>query len=163
MNPCPCGYHTDPGHTCTCSEGQIQNYLGRISGPLMDRIDIHVDVPAVSFKDLQNKQNGESSEKIRKRVQQARQRQTLRFERFKDCHCNAHMTTRMIREFAPLDETCNLLLEQASLQLGLSARAFSRIQKVALTIADLAESETILPEHVSEAIQYRSLDKTLEF
>jgi magnesium chelatase family protein len=129
----------------------------------MDRIDIHVDVPAVSFKDLQNKQNGESSEKIRKRVQQARQRQTLRFERFKDCHCNAHMTTRMIREFAPLDETCNLLLEQASLQLGLSARAFSRIQKVALTIADLAESETILPEHVSEAIQYRSLDKTLEF
>lgn len=159
MNPCPCGYHTDPGHPCTCGEGQIQNYLNRISGPLMDRIDIHVDVPAVSIKDLQNKKNGESSASIRKRVQKARERQTQRFSKFKNIHCNAHMTTRMIRDFAPLDGTCNLLLEQASLQLGLSARAFSRIQKVALTIADLAEQDKILPEHVSEAIQYRSLDK----
>jgi magnesium chelatase family protein len=163
MNPCPCGYHTDPGHTCTCGEGQIQNYLGRISGPLMDRIDIHVDVPAVSFKELQNKQNGETSKTIRKRVQKARERQTRRFQKYKNIHCNAHMTTRMIRNCAPLNETCNLLLEQASLQLGLSARAFSRIQKVSLTIADLADSDTILPEYVSEAIQYRSLDKSAEF
>jgi len=163
MNPCPCGYYTDPTHSCTCSEGQIQNYLGRISGPLMDRIDIHVDVPAVSFKELQNKQNGETSETIRKRVQKARERQTKRFQGIKNVYCNAHMTTRLIREFAPLNETCNFLLEQASLQLGLSARAFSRIQKVALTIADLEDCDKILPEHVSEAIQYRSLDKTLMF
>jgi len=162
MNPCPCGYSTDPGHACTCSEGQIQTYRGRISGPLMDRIDIHVDVPAVSYKELQNKKSGETSAEIRKRVQKARKKQTIRFANFPEIHCNAHMTTRMIRNYAPLDDTCSLLLEQASIQLGLSARAFSRIQKVALTIADLEGSETILPEHVSEAIQYRTLDKTME-
>lgn len=162
MNPCPCGYSTDPGHACTCSEGQIQSYRGRISGPLMDRIDIHVDVPAVSFKDLQNKRNGETSEEIRKRVQKARAKQTVRYAKYPEIHCNAHMTTHMIRTFAQLDESCNLLLEQASNQLGLSARAFSRIQKVALTIADLEESDDILTEHVSEAIQYRTLDKTME-
>ncbi|MEA2064466.1 MAG: YifB family Mg chelatase-like AAA ATPase [Gemmatimonadota bacterium] len=159
MNPCPCGYLTDPLHPCKCSPSQVQRYLGHISGPLMDRIDIHVEVPAVPFEHLADKQPGEPSEAIRTRVNRVRQLQLERFEHEDKVYCNAHMGSRLLREHCALSPETEALLRQAMSHFGLSARAHDRIIKVSRTIADLAGSETLAPEHVAEAIQYRSLDK----
>jgi magnesium chelatase family protein len=161
MNPCPCGYLTDPNHECTCTVGMIQRYLARISGPLLDRIDIHVDVPAVDFKELSSKAKGESSARIRERVIRAREIQLRRFKDYPQIHSNADMGTREVREFCKLDEAGLALLKTAMKSFGLSARAYDRILKVSRTIADLEGSENILAHHISEAIQYRSLDREL--
>ncbi len=159
MNPCPCGYLTDPNHECTCTVPQIQRYRARISGPLLDRIDIHVEVPAVPYKELAGQPTGESSAQIRERVMRAREIQLQRFKNRKDIFCNAHMGTLDIRQFCPIDDASQELMRLAITRLGLSARAYDRILKVARTVADLENSEKILPPHVSEAIQYRSLDR----
>ncbi len=161
MNPCPCGYATDPQHQCTCTPAQIQKYMARISGPLLDRIDIHIEVPAVKFSDLANKAPGEPSESIRQRVQAARKIQLQRFAHLKGIYANAHMDTRLIRQYCPIDKACEELLRTAITRLGLSARAYDRILKVSRTIADLAQAESIRAEHIAEAIQYRSLDRHL--
>ncbi len=161
MNPCPCGYLTDPNHECTCTIGMIQRYMAKISGPLLDRIDIQIEVPAVDFKDLSSKAKGEPSEAIRKRVVAAREIQQRRFVNHPHLHSNADMGSREVREFCQLDETSSNLLKMAMTSFGLSARAYDRILKVSRTIADLENSENILPPHVSEAIQYRSLDREL--
>jgi magnesium chelatase family protein len=139
----------------------MQRYMATISGPLMDRIDIHIDVPAVHYRDLSATSDGEPSAQIRQRVQQARRMQDQRFARTKHVFCNAHMTTKQIRTICKLDDECHALLEMAMDRLGLSARAYTRILKVSRTIADLAGSDDITPEHVSEAIHYRSLDREL--
>jgi magnesium chelatase family protein len=161
MNPCPCGFFNDPTRECRCTPLQIQRYVGRISGPLLDRIDIHVDVPAVRFKELSDRgtPEGENSASIRERVLQARQ---LQRERFKDCgiFSNAQMSSRLIRRHGRLDEEGERLLESAMTRLGLSARAYDRILKVSRTIADLDNREEIQPKHVAEAVGYRSLDRT---
>ncbi len=159
MNPCPCGYLTDPHHECTCTLPQIQRYRSRISGPLLDRIDIHIEVPAVPYDDLAGKPTGDRSEVIRERVIRARGRQLERFRDLPNIFCNAHMQTREIRKFCQVDAESQQLLRMAITKLGLSARAYDRILKVARTIADLEGEEKILPQHVSEAIQYRSLDR----
>jgi magnesium chelatase family protein len=161
MNPCPCGYATDPHNQCTCTPQQIQKYMARISGPLLDRIDIHIEVPAVKFSDLSSKAPGESSETIRERVQVARLRQTERFKDIKGVYANAHMESRLIKRFCKIDSHCEDLLRNAINKLGLSARAYDRILKVSRSIADLSGAEQIRPEHISEAIQYRSLDRHL--
>lgn len=160
MNPCPCGYYTDPNHECSCTVPQIQRYLSRISGPLLDRIDIHIDVPAVKYKELSSEITGELSEKIRQRVEKARAMQLRRFKDHPGLFCNARMDSKEIRRYCKLDEQGGELLKMAITQLGLSARAYDRILKVSRTIADLEGSDRIRPEHVSEAIQYRSLDRT---
>ncbi len=159
MNPCPCGYFGDPTHSCTCAPPQIQRYLSRVSGPLMDRIDIHVDVPAVKFKELSSERKGEPSGIIRERVEKARDRQLLRFKNEKNIYCNADMQSREIRRYCQIDSVGKSLLETAITKLGLSARAYDRILKVGRTIADLSGSTDILPEHIAEAVQYRSLDR----
>jgi magnesium chelatase family protein len=159
MNPCPCGYYTDPSRECTCSPPEVQRYLSRISGPLLDRIDIHIEVPAVKYKDLSSSATGESSEVIRERVERARRLQRRRFANHPHLFCNARMDSKEIRRFCQLDEQGQELLKMAITKLGLSARAFDRILKVSRTIADLEQSEHIKPEFVSEAIQYRSLDR----
>ncbi len=161
MNPCPCGYYSDPVHECSCNPAQIQKYMSKISGPLLDRIDIHVEVPAVNYKDLASDREGESSLQIRERVQIARKKQTERFKNEKYIFANAHMQSREIRRYCRLDEEGQLKLKTAINKLGLSARAYDRILKVSRTIADLEQSERILPEHVAEAIQYRTLDRQL--
>ncbi|PIS30858.1 MAG: magnesium chelatase [Candidatus Marinimicrobia bacterium CG08_land_8_20_14_0_20_45_22] len=161
MNPCPCGYATDPNHICTCSISAIQKYMSRISGPLMDRIDIHIEVPAVKFSDLASKSGGESSEVIRQRVQAAREIQLRRFKGIRGVYANAHMETKLIRNFCRIDSNGEDLLKTAITKLGLSARAYDRILKVSRTIADLTNCEEIRTEHLSEAIQYRSLDRHL--
>lgn len=161
MNPCPCGYYTDPNKECTCNTGMIQKYMSKISGPLLDRIDIHIEVPAVNYKDLASKEKGENSEEIRKRVVEARKKQTERFKGINYIYNNADMGSKEVREFCKLDEAGANLLKMAMTKLGLSARAYDRILKVSRTIADLENSENILPNHVSEAIQYRSLDREL--
>ena len=161
MNPCPCGYATDPNNQCSCSPTQIQKYMARISGPLMDRIDIHIEVPAVKFADLARKSAGEPSASIRERVQQAREIQIKRFKGQKGVYANAHMETRLIRKYCAISQTGENLLRTAITKLGLSARAYDRILKVSRTIADLAGLDDIRPEHLSEAIQYRSLDRQL--
>lgn len=161
MNPCPCGYFTDPSKECTCTTSQIQKYMAKISGPLLDRIDIHIEVPPVKFKELSSASSGEKSEDIRKRVVAARQIQLKRFAGLKNIYCNAHMGTKEIRKFCKLDSQCEELLKMAMTRLGLSARAYDRIIKVSRTIADLENSENILPQHISEAIQYRALDREL--
>ncbi len=158
MNPCPCGYATDPSKECSCTPLQIQRYLARISGPLLDRIDIHIDVPPVKHRELTGEPSGEPSAAIRERVRRARQLQQERFRRSK-IYCNAHMSTRQIRRFCPVDGEAKSLLERAMDRLGLSARAYDRILKVGRTIADLEGVEDIQAEHVAEAIQYRSLDR----
>lgn len=158
MNPCPCGYQGDPAHECRCAPSQIDRYRSRISGPLLDRIDIHVEVPAVPYKDLTGGKPGEYSAAIRKRVSEAREIQTRRFSRAK-IHCNAQMGSRHIRRHCAIDEDSAALLETAVSRLGLSARAHNRILKISRTIADLAGSEVIQIDHLSEAIQYRSLDR----
>ena len=160
-NPCPCGFATDPNNDCTCTPQMIQKYMGRISGPLLDRIDLHVDVPAIHFTELADKSPGEKSDVVRKRVQKARETQVTRFKEMKGKYSNAHMDTKDIRAFCRIDEAGSSLLKTAMEKLGLSARAYDRILKVSRTIADLEGEENILPQHLSEAIQYRSLDRQL--
>jgi magnesium chelatase family protein len=158
MNPCPCGNYGDPTKECSCSPTQIQRYLGKISGPLLDRIDIQVEVPAVKYQELSDKRIGESSEAIRNRVIQAREIQINRFKQLSNIHKNADMSSKDIRKFCELDETSHNLLEKAMKIKGFSARAYDRILKLARTIADLGNSDNINSSHISEAIQYRSLD-----
>ncbi len=160
MNPCPCGYYGDPTHHCVCTPGQIQKYMNKISGPLLDRIDIQCEIQAIPFKDLSKAEPGESSAQIRERVMKARAIQTERFKDSKLIHCNAQMTDRMIHQYCELDaETLNIL-QTAMERLNLSARAYSRILKVARTIADIASSEKIQSMHIAEAIGYRNLDRS---
>jgi len=160
MNPCPCGNYGNSLQECTCTPTQIQKYMGKISGPLLDRIDIHVEVPAVKYNELASKKTGESSAVIRNRVVKAREIQSKRFQNHTGLFCNADMESKEIKEFCRIDENGAELLKMAMNRLGLSARAYDRILKVARTIADLAESENIQTEHLSEAIQYRSLDRS---
>ena len=161
MNPCPCGYLGDPHHECICSPPVIQRYINRISGPLMDRIDIHVETPAVQYEELTNEHAGESSAEVRRRVQAARQMQLKRFADYRDLFSNAHMGPREIRTFCKIDDKSQELLRMAITRLGLSARAYDRILKASRTIADLEGEEDIQSRHVAEAIQYRSLDRRL--
>ena len=159
MNPCLCGFRTDPACACTCLPQQIQKYMAKVSGPLLDRIDLHVEVPAVKYKELSSREPGERSERIRDRVVRAREVQKKRFQGRKGIYANANMQSREIREFCRLDSAGEELLKMAITKLGHSARAYDRILKVGRTIADMAGSTEIRPEHVSEAIQYRSLDR----
>lgn len=161
MNPCPCGFFTDTTKQCTCTQQQIQKYMARISGPLLDRIDIHIEVPAVKYKELSSNQKGESSIDIRARVVKAREIQLKRFESSARIYTNADMGSKEVRHYCVLDQTSADLLKMAMTRLGLSARAYDRILKVARTIADLEASENIKSHHISEAIQYRSLDREL--
>jgi magnesium chelatase family protein len=158
MNPCPCGFLGDPKRECSCTFLQVQRYRTKISGPLMDRIDIHMEVPPVQFRDLAATEGGESSAEILARVKAARKIQAERFQKMK-IYTNAHMNSRQIRKFCALDAQSGDLLERAMEKFGLSARAHSRILKIARTIADLGASEEITSAHVAEAIQYRSLDR----
>lgn len=159
MNPCPCGYYGDPTHHCVCTPGQIQHYMNKISGPLLDRIDIHCEIQAVPFAQLSQMQPGEPSANIRERVIKARKIQEERFKTFKGIHCNAMMTEKMLHEFAEPDSASMDMLRMAMERLKLSARAYSRILKVARTIADLAGSEKVESMHIAEAIGYRNLDR----
>ena len=159
MNPCPCGYYGDPTHHCVCTPGQIQRYMNKISGPLLDRIDIHCEVTVVPFKELSQMQPGEPSSAIRERVIAARRIQEQRYKDYKGVFCNAQMSERMIHQFAEPDSQSLDMLRLAMERLSLSARAYSRILKVARTIADLGGSERVLSEHIAEAIGYRNLDR----
>lgn len=161
MNPCPCGYYTDPNKTCTCTSQQIQKYMAKISGPLLDRIDIHIEVPAVKYKELAGSLRGESSADIRKRVNEARGIQQQRFSKLKHIFTNADMGSKEIRQYCVLDNAGAEILKMAMTRLGFSARAYDRILKVSRTIADLEQSTEIMSHHVSEAIQYRNLDREL--
>lgn len=158
MNPCQCGFFTDPAHACVCTPLQIQRYRAKVSGPLLDRIDIHVEVPAVPFRDLSMDRVREDSDTIRKRVSQARRIQQERYQN-DGIFCNAHLRPRQLKKYCGLDEAGRKLVELAMNKLGLSARAYNRILKVARTIADLETRDRIEPRHVSEAIQYRTLDR----
>lgn len=162
MNPCPCGYLADPKHTCRCSHHQIHRYRSKISGPLLDRIDIHVEVPAVPYQDLMQESYAEPSEDIRQRVSGARDIQSNRFSRAK-IYCNAKMSSRHIKAHCRIDGSSRRLLESAIDKLGLSARAFNRVLKIARTIADLDGSPDVQVDHISEAIQYRNLDRGSQF
>jgi len=162
MNPCPCGYFSDPKHACRCTYQQIHRYRSKISGPLLDRIDIHVEVPAVPYKDLMTESTAEPSADIGQRVAAARSIQSGRFRRAK-IYCNAQMSSRHIKTHCKIDEASRRLLEAAIDKLGLSARAFNRVLKIARTIADLEAEPNILVDHISEAIQYRSLDRGSQF
>lgn len=159
MNPCPCGYYGDPTHTCVCTPGQIQRYMNKISGPLLDRIDIQVEITPVPFKDISKTAPGEPSANIRERVIAARHIQEERFKHCKGIHCNAQMTERMIHQYAEPDQAAIDMLRMAMERLSLSARAYNRILKVARTIADLDASATVQPQHLAEAISYRNLDR----
>jgi magnesium chelatase family protein len=162
MNPCPCGFFNDRSRDCRCSPPMIQRYMQKISGPLMDRIDIHIDVPAVNYKEMRSSTDPEGSSLIRDRVIRARDIQLKRFTssaRIKT-YCNAQMSSRHIRTFCELSPDCERLLERAMTQQGLTARAHDRILKVARTIADLEAEQGIQPKHIAEAIQYRTLDRT---
>jgi magnesium chelatase family protein len=159
MNPCPCGYFSSPQHACACPPVVIQRYRSRISGPLLDRIDIHIEVPAVKYRELSGEALGESSADIRGRVVRARAMQLERFRGRKGIYCNAHMASRDIRRTCAVDPEGDALLNHAISRLGLSARAYDRILKVARTIADLAGGGEVRPVHLSEAIQYRTLDR----
>ena len=158
MNPCPCGYYNHPTKECSCQPFAINRYFSRISGPLLDRIDMHIEVVPVSISEMSSGERAESSAEIRKRVIAARE---IQLERFKglDIHSNAMMNSSMLRKFAPLDRVCSELLERAMTGLNLSARAYDRIIKVARTIADLEGVEQITPQHIAEAINYRTLDR----
>jgi magnesium chelatase family protein len=161
MNPCPCGYFNDRSRECHCTPAMIQRYMSKISGPLLDRIDIHIDVPAVNYKEMRSSSEPESSAIIRQRVVRARE---IQLKRFNSAHrariySNAQMAPRHIRQFCELSADCERLLERAMTQQGLTARAHDRILKVARTIADLEATEQIGPKHVAEAIQYRTLDR----
>lgn len=160
MNPCPCGYYGDPTHRCVCTPGQIQKYMNKISGPLLDRIDIQCEITPVPFKDISKAQPGEPSAAIRERVIKARDIQTARYKDFKGVHCNAQMTERMLHQFAEPDASSMDMLRMAMERLKLSARAYSRILKVARTIADLDGSEQVQLPHIAEAVGYRNLDRS---
>ena len=159
MNPCPCGHLNDPMRECVCAPPQVQRYLSKISGPLMDRIDLHIEVAPVPFEELSRRAQGEPSADVRARVIKARRVQSMRLGGAKGVYCNAQMNTRQVRTYCVLDEAGQGLMKMAIQRLGLSARAYDRILKVSRTIADLAGSDAVRPEHVSEAIQYRSLDR----
>lgn len=167
MNPCPCGYLGDRQHKCNCTPVQIQRYRARISGPLLDRIDIHVEAPTLTIDELRNAAPGESSEAMRERILAARNRQKIRFQSaphtYGKIHCNAGMASREIRRYCELDDAQGLILQRAMEKLGLSARAYDRILKVARTIADLSGSEKIETEHLREAINYRALDRRTQY
>jgi len=161
MNPCPCGFHNDRTRDCHCTPPMIERYISKISGPLLDRIDIHIDVPAVNYKEMRSNNEPESSAKILERVIRARGIQLLRFSNGREkLYCNAQMSPRHMRAFCELSSDCERLLERAMTQQGLSARAHDRILKVARTIADLEAVPELQPKHIAEAIQYRSLDRT---
>jgi len=159
MNPCPCGYYNHPEKDCVCPPGTVQKYLNKISGPLLDRIDIHVEVTPVSYTELAAERISEKSIAVRERVVKAREIQDARFENNEGIHCNAQIRTKQLKEVCKIDEAGNQLLKTAMEKLGLSARAYDRILKVARTIADLDGSERIETNHLAEAIQYRSLDR----
>ena len=161
MNPCPCGHYgeNNPAHPCTCTPGQVHRYMSKISGPLMDRIDIQCEIEAVPYDQLKDNQPGESSAAIRERVLKARAIQTERFKHSKLVHCNAMMNSKMVRQYCALDDESDKLLEFSMTKMGLSARAYDRILKVARTIADIDGSENIQKKHILEAISYRSLDR----
>jgi magnesium chelatase family protein len=162
MNPCPCGYFNDRTRECHCTPPIIQRYISKISGPLLDRIDIHIDVPAVNYKEMRSGVEPEGSAAILQRVVRARDSQLQRFESAKGrkLYCNAQMAPRDIRAFCELSADCERLLERAMAQQGLTARAHDRILKVARTIADLDGGASLEPKHIAEAIQYRTLDRT---
>jgi magnesium chelatase family protein len=160
MNPCPCGFFGDRHKECVCTPLQVISYRARISGPLLDRIDIHCDVPAVRFKELAGREKGESSEAVKKRVDRAREAQAMRFEG-SSISSNSRLPQRLIKKYCRIDAESGALLEAAVDRLGLSARAYTRILKVARTIADLEGVEDIAAHHIAEAIQYRTLDRTL--
>jgi magnesium chelatase family protein len=159
MNPCPCGYYNHPDKDCLCPPGMVQKYLNKISGPLLDRIDLHVEVTPVSFDELASKAKGENSASIRKRVIEARELQGERYKENDGIHANAQMSTKQLQIYFKLNSESQQLLKMAMTKLDLSARAYDRILKVARTIADLEKSELITSEHIAEAIQYRSLDR----
>jgi magnesium chelatase family protein len=159
MNPCPCGYYNHPEKECVCAPGIVQKYLNKISGPLLDRIDIHVEVTPVAFSELSSERKAEPSEKIRERVMNARKVQSGRFAKKPGTFCNAQMSSNTLRSICKIDDGGQTLLKNAMEKLGLSARAYDRILKVARTIADLESSEMIQNQHLAEAIQYRSLDR----
>ncbi|MBN1766841.1 MAG: YifB family Mg chelatase-like AAA ATPase [Sedimentisphaerales bacterium] len=160
MNPCPCGYLTDPKRKCKCTPNQVERYLSRISGPLLDRIDIHVEVPAVRFQELASDRDGTGSQDMLEQVVRARHKQDLRFSNT-DIRSNSQMNSRQVRAYCKLDDNGMNLIKQAVYELGLSARAHDKVLKIARTIADLDDSENIQAHHVSEAIQYRRLDRNL--
>ena len=159
MNPCPCGYYNHPTRPCVCSPGQVQKYLNKISGPLLDRIDIQIEIVPVPFEQISRTEPGEPSEKIRERVIKAREIQTARYANIKGVHCNAQMTPALLHEYAQPDENGLQMLQGAMSRFNLSARAYDRILKVARTIADLEGEERILSHHLAEAISYRNLDR----
>jgi len=159
MNPCPCGFYNHPEKDCLCSPGAVQKYLNQVSGPLLDRIDIHIEVTPVGFDQLSDKRTTEPSSVIRNRVMKARDIQGKRYEDKKEIHCNAQMDTQLIKQLCQIDEAGTQLMKTAMSRLKLSARAYDRILKVARTIADLDNSENVRTEHLAEAIQYRSLDR----
>lgn len=159
MNPCPCGYYNHPSKECSCAPGQVNKYLGRISGPLLDRIDLQVEILPVPFEQLSSLQKGESSATIRERVISARAIQTLRFKDEKEIHCNAQMNSRLLEKWCQLDDATKKILHDAMTRFDMSARAYDRILKVARTIADLDASPMITPSHMREAISYRNLDR----
>lgn len=159
MNPCPCGFYNHPEKDCVCAPGVVQKYLSKISGPLLDRIDLHVEVTPVNFSELSSSRLAEKSDLIRERVIKARAVQDARFAELEEIHANAQMSANMVRNICQIDEQGRSLIKQAMEKLGLSARAYDRILKVARTIADLADSEDIEIEHLAEAIHYRSLDR----
>jgi len=161
MNPCPCGYFNHPDKSCTCRNGQVQKYLSRVSGPLLDRIDLHIEVIPVSFDKLSDLPPAEPSSVIRNRIMRAREIQSDRFRDWPEVFCNAQMSSKLMRRFVKIDETGRLILKQAMERLGLSARAYDRILKVSLTIADLDNSPVIKPHHLAEAVNYRTLDRDM--
>jgi len=159
MNPCPCGYFNHPDKECVCAPGMVHKYLNKISGPLLDRIDIHIEVTPVPYDSLADTDRCESSAEIRERVVAARNIQTSRYNSIPDVYCNAQMNSNMVRKFCHTDQAGAALLKNAMDLLGLSARAYDRILKVSRTIADMEGEDSILPAHISEAIGYRNLDR----
>jgi magnesium chelatase family protein len=161
MNPCPCGFFNHPDKKCTCGNGQVQKYLSRVSGPLLDRIDLHIEVVPVSYDKLAGLPPAESSGKIAERIIRAREIQTNRFQNVPGIFANSQMSSRLMRKFVKIDEPGRLILKQAMERLGLSARAYDRILKVSLTIADLEGCPVIKPHHLAEAVNYRTLDRDM--
>ena len=159
MNPCPCGYYNHPTKPCVCTPTQVQRYLNRISGPLLDRIDLQIEVTPLPFEKMADARPGESSAAIRERVVQARRRQEKRYAGVPGVYCNAQMNSRLLAQYARPDEAGLAMLKTAMTQLNLSARAYDRILKVARTIADIEGSDNIRPAHLAEAIGYRNLDR----
>lgn len=159
MNPCPCGFYNHPDRECTCPPGAVQKYLNKISGPLLDRIDLHVEVTPVPFSELSSLRKEQNSEYIRDRVIAAREQQANRYQKHPGVYCNAQMSSKMLKEICVIDNVGQMLLKTAMEKLNLSARAYDRILKVSRTIADLEGSENIKAEYLAEAIQYRSLDR----